>query len=245
MFPIDILVRAALETTKISIPTIIDGLRGHVDPRVCDRRLDSWSRRLIEQAGIQLVTRGSELIGAGESYIVMSNHQSHYDIPVLFQALQIPIRMVAKTELFRIPVMGGAMRASGFVELDRSNRHQAIRSLSLARERLLADGTSLWIAPEGTRSANGELGEFKRGGFHLALEANLKILAVAIDGTIRAHRARTLRVTRGQTVNVVVTPSIDPAAYGRANVRGLMEQVRRQIAGALTSASEAQTRQSA
>jgi 1-acyl-sn-glycerol-3-phosphate acyltransferase len=229
MFPFDILALAAFETAKISIPTIVDGLRGTVDPRVCDRRLDSWSRKLLEQAHVSIEATGLEHIEPGRSYIVMSNHQSHYDIPVLFQALKIPIRMVAKTELFRIPIMGPGMRASGFVELDRGNRRQAIASLGLARERLLEDHTSLWIAPEGTRSKDGQLLEFKRGGFHLAMASELPILPVTISGSIEVHRAHTSEVKKHQTVRVIVSPAIDTKNYDRKTVRELMETVRTAI----------------
>jgi 1-acyl-sn-glycerol-3-phosphate acyltransferase len=224
------LLLAGYETARISVPTIIDALQGGADPRVCDKRLDSWSRHLVQQAKITIETQGRELIERGRSYIVMSNHQSLYDIPVMFQSLQIPIRMVAKKELFRIPVMGGGMKGAGFIEIDRQNRHAAMRSLNEARERLLADQTSLWIAPEGTRSLDGRLGEFKRGGFHLALDAGLHILPATIDGSLLAHRAGSNQVNKGVTVKVTVSPSIDPASYGKQNVRELMDEVRARIA---------------
>lgn len=233
MLSLDVLALAAYETSKISIPTIVDGMRGLVDPRVCDRRLFSWARHLVAQARIRLETTGLERIEPGKSYIVMSNHQSHYDIPILFEALGIPIRMVAKTELFRIPIMGPGMRAAGFVELDRGNRRQAIQSLSSARARLIKDHISLWIAPEGTRSKDGSLQPFKRGGFHLALEAGLSILPVSISGSIDVHRAHTVEVHKGKTVRVAVSSVIDPAEYGRKGVRELMEAVRAAIAQGL------------
>ena len=108
-----VLLLAAYETAKISVPTIFDALRGGANMRVCDRRLDSWSRHLVEQAGLEIETLGREHIEPGKSYVVMSNHQSHYDIPVMFQSLGLSIRMVAKKELFRIPIMGGGMHGAG------------------------------------------------------------------------------------------------------------------------------------
>src|SRR4051794_9594774 len=108
VFSADVLVLAAYETVKICVPTIVDGLLGRVSPRVCDQRLDSWSRGLLRAAKVRVETEGHEHIVPGESYVVMSNHQSHFDVPVLFQALGIPLRMVAKRELFRIPIMGPA-----------------------------------------------------------------------------------------------------------------------------------------
>lgn len=233
MVSLDVLVFAALQTAKISIPTIWDGLRGRVDPRICDARLDGWSRCLVKQARIELAVLGKEHVQSGQSYVVMSNHQSHYDIPVLFQALGISLRMVAKKELFEIPVMGSAMRYSGFVEVDRGRHAKAVRSLNSARERLERDGTSVWIAPEGTRSKTGELGSFKRGGFHLAVDAGLPILPVAIDGSRNVLEAKGLEVHKGQRVRVTVCPPVSVANVARDRVPQLIETVRRAIAAQL------------
>jgi 1-acyl-sn-glycerol-3-phosphate acyltransferase len=196
---------------------------------VCDERLYSWSRGLLEAAKIKVETRGREHITPHASYVVMSNHQSHFDIPVVFQALGIPMRMVAKRELFGIPIMGAAMRYSGFIEVDRSRRTKAVRSLTMARERMQRDQTSVWIAPEGTRSLDGVLGKFKRGGFHMAIDAGLRILPVSVDGTLRVHRAGEKVVHKNQLVRVNVRPPIDPAAYGRERSDALVEAVRASI----------------
>ncbi len=236
MISLGVLARVSFETVKISVPTIVDGLRGRVDPRACDQRLAGWSAGLLRAARVTVVTQGRENIVEGESYVVMSNHQSHFDIPVLFKALGIPVRMVAKKELFSIPVMGVAMRYAGFVEVDRSKKAKALKSLSRARARLEADRTSVWIAPEGTRSVDGRLTEFKRGGFHMAVAAGLRILPVAIGGTVSVHRSGELVVNKDRTVRVTVCPPIDPATYGRGSVQALIEDVRASIESALEEA---------
>lgn len=236
MFSADVLALAALETAKICVPTILDGWLGRVDARVCDRRLDGWSRALLRVARVNVLTVGREHIQPGESYVVMSNHQSHFDIPVVFQALGIPLRMVAKKELFGIPVMGPAMRYSGFVEVDRARRTRAVKTLSAARERMTRDGTSVWIAPEGTRSASGELGKFKRGGFHLAIDAGLRILPVSVEGTLEIHRSGERRVHKDRTVRVNIRPPIDAPAYGRSRTDELVAATREAILAGLTSA---------
>ena len=218
MYSFGILFRAAAETVRISAPTIWDEWRGRVDPRICDARLESWASNLLAQANISVETAGREHVVPGESFVVLSNHQSHYDIPAAFAAFGPKLRMVAKTELFRIPIMGSAMRASGFVELDRSNRRQAVATLKAARERMCADGTSVWIAPEGTRSVTARLGKFKRGGFYMALDAKLRILPMAIDGTFRAHAPGSRHVNPGCQVRVTLCPPVDPREYGRGRV---------------------------
>jgi 1-acyl-sn-glycerol-3-phosphate acyltransferase len=226
VFSADVLALAAFETIKICVPTIVDGWLGRVDARVCDQRLDRWSKGLLRAARVNVLTVGREHITPGESYVIMSNHQSHFDVPVIFQALGIPVRMVAKKELFRIPIMGPAMRYSGFVEVDRARRTRAMRSLTAARDRLQQDRTSVWIAPEGTRSTTGELGRFKRGGFQLAIDAGLRILPVIVEGSCRIHRAGDRRVHKDQTVHVTVRPPIDAPTYGRARSEALIEAVR-------------------
>jgi 1-acyl-sn-glycerol-3-phosphate acyltransferase len=228
----DVLARAALETLRISVPTIVQAAQGSLTTQICDERLDSWSRNLVEQAGIRLDVRGTENLVYGEPFVVVSNHQSHYDIPVLFQALRIPLRMVAKKEIFRIPFMAGAMRAAGFVEIDRKDPASAIRTLKVAHSQL-GDAVSLWIAPEGTRSKTGHLGRFKKGGFHLAMEADMRILPVAIDGTRFALPAGGINVTRGATAYVTILPPVDPAAYGPDRMRQLIATVRASICDAL------------
>lgn len=222
--------RTMVDTLRISAPTVLEALRG--DPPnhpLYDRRLEYWSRKLIEHAGIDIEVHGREHIVQGDSYVVMSNHQSHYDIPVLFQALQVPLRMVAKKELFQVPIWGQAMRASGFVELDRGNRDKAIESLEASTEKL-SSGICVWIAPEGTRSRDGKLGPFKSGGFRLALSGGTKILPVSIRGTREVLRKGTASVYRGRKVEVWVGSPIDAPAYGLERRQELSADVRAAIA---------------
>ncbi len=230
--------RVAFATLGISVPTVIDGLRGVVSARACDARLDRWSRRLLRQAGVALDVRGKERVDPATTYVIMSNHQSYYDIPVLFQALGIPVRMVAKEELFRIPVWGRAMRDAGFIPVDRSKGRQALNRLFEARQRLEQDGTHLWIAPEGTRSPDGRLLPFKRGGFQLASVTGLPILPVSIDGSIEIHRRGSHVIHRNVTVRVTVGEAIDPKAFGRKRMDELMDTVRAAIARPLGQAAE-------
>jgi len=228
------LLRAAGVTLRISIPTLFEALFGGLTPEVCDARLDWWSKRLLGQAKVSLRISGEEHARGAGAFVVMSNHQSLYDIPALFQALPLRLRMVAKAELFRIPIWAQAMRVAGFVELDRSARERAIESLD--RAKLALDrGTSIWIAPEGTRSRDGTLGAFKHGGFHLALGAGAPILPVTIDGTRLILPAKGARVAPGAIVRVAVHPPIDPLAYGREVNDQLVQAVRNSIASGLST----------
>ncbi len=232
---VPILARIVVETLRICVPTVLEastGRGGEMD--LYDQRIDEWSRRLVGFADINLMVTGQEHVAPGEAFVVMSNHQSHYDIIVLFRALQNRMRMVAKKELFKIPVFAGAMRVAGFVEIDRHDRQRAVQALQGAIDALAA-GTSIWIAPEGTRSETGELGPFKKGGFHLALDSGARILPVTLRGTREILRPHDWRVHAGREVHVTISEPIDPKAYGKDRREELMQAVREAIARPLNA----------
>jgi 1-acyl-sn-glycerol-3-phosphate acyltransferase len=221
--------RNIYETLAISFPTMLEALAGRVTKEACDVRLDRWSANVVRNAGIRLHVTGREHMLPHETYLVMSNHQSLYDVPVLFQVIGPNLRMITKEELFRVPIFGKALAAGGFISIDRSNRMAAIRSLDGARA-LLASGTHVWIAPEGTRSRTGKLLPFKKGAFYLALEAGLPILPVTLSGTRNALPAKGLRSSPGADVRVTIHAKIDPrpyAAQGKDGRELLMNEVRR------------------
>ncbi|MEO7038374.1 MAG: lysophospholipid acyltransferase family protein [Polyangiaceae bacterium] len=228
------LLQAAYATLRISVPTIVDSMRGRLSVEVCDERLAWWSKRLLSSAQVSLRTSGLAHAESNEAFVVMSNHQSLYDIPALYQALPLRLRMVAKAELFRIPIWARAMRAAGFIELDRSARDRAIESLERARAALV-QGTSIWIAPEGTRSRDGTLGAFKLGGFHLAVAAGARILPVTVVGTNQILPAKGARVVAGAQVSVVVQAPVNPADFGGEVNDALVAAVRQSIASGLAN----------
>jgi 1-acyl-sn-glycerol-3-phosphate acyltransferase len=230
---VPLITRTIVETGKICVPTVLESALGRPgNMEIYDRRLLGWAARLVKAAEIELTVDGRENLPAGESFVVMSNHQSHYDIIVLFHALQIRVRMVAKKELYKIPVFAGAMRIAGFVEIDRANRHQAVAALKGAKAAIDA-GTSIWIAPEGTRSETGRMGSFKKGGFYMAMDSGARILPVSISGTVRVLKPHDWRIHTGLPVHVTISPPIDPKDYGRERRKDLMDVVHAAIAGPL------------
>lgn len=223
-----------IDTARISFPTVLDSMRGPVPASVTEQRLHWWSSKVLRDAEVDLEVRGKEHAGdAHEPMIVMSNHQSLYDVPVLFQALPFSFRMVAKSELFRVPIWGRAMIAAGFIRIDRSDRDQAVDSLRSTGGALLAAGTRVWIAPEGTRSKTRDLLPFKSGGFRMALDFGVRILPVAIDGTHDVIHSSNWTVHRGKKVTVTLLPPIDPRPYGIDGRKNLMRDVRCAIAASL------------
>jgi len=225
-----LITKAFYETGKISVPTLVESVRGTLNRDVLDRRLTGWAQTLLDQADMKLTLHGRKYLDADETYVVMSNHQSLYDIPTMCVAFDgRTIRMITKKELFRVPIWGAAMKASGFVSVDRSNREAAIESLKVA-EHALAGGTDIWIAPEGTRSRTGVMGSFKQGGFHLALDTGSRILPVTITGTRDALVADGAAISTGAEVNVTISPPVDPADYGQERRHELLMKVRSDIA---------------
>ncbi|MEO7112175.1 MAG: lysophospholipid acyltransferase family protein [Polyangiaceae bacterium] len=221
------------ETLAISWPTVVDAALHRVTKEECDDRLESWGKKIVTHAELELDVRGREHMAPGKTYLVMSNHQSLYDVPVLFHVIGKNIRMITKKELFRVPIFGPAMREAGFISIDRENRQSAMRSLAEAKRKMAA-GTHVWIAPEGTRSRTGELSPFKKGGFALAMDAGLTILPVTISGTRDILVAKGIRSIPGAHVTITFHEPIDATQFkGKSGREKLMVEVRAAIASAL------------
>jgi 1-acyl-sn-glycerol-3-phosphate acyltransferase len=223
----------AYETLAISVPTVVDAARGRLTKQACDERLRSWASKIVEHNAMHVEVHGRENFDPSQTYLVMSNHQSHYDVPVLFYVLGGTLRMVAKIELFTFPFFGRAMLEAGFIAIDRKSRDKAMESLREAKERM-NNGVNVWIAPEGTRSPDGRLLPFKKGGFHLALDVGVPVLPVTVQGTRQALPRGASRSRRGAHVRVTIHPAIDLTPYQNPNgVDALMADVRARIESAL------------
>jgi 1-acyl-sn-glycerol-3-phosphate acyltransferase len=220
------------QTGRTSAVTVAESLVLPPDNERYAARLRAWAQKVTTVAKIDLEVRGREHLPHGEACVVMANHQSFYDIPVLIRAVPDPMTFVAKAELFKVPVFGRAMETAGIVKVDRNNRSQSVASLHSA-VRQLQSGRHIYIAPEGTRSLDGKLGPMKSGGFRMALEAGARIVPVAIDGTRHVLPSRKLIVQTGHHVVVTICPPIDPKAYGMDRRKDLMEAVRKSLADAL------------
>ena len=220
------------QTGRTSAITVAESLLLPPDDQRYAARLREWAEKVVRAAKIDLVVRGTEHLPHGEACVVMANHQSFYDIPVLIQAIPDPMTFVAKAELFRVPVFGRAMTTAGIVRVDRKDRAQSVGSLHSAVTQLKR-GRHIYIAPEGTRSHDGALGPFKSGGFRLALEAGARIVPVTISGTRHVLPPLRLVVHTGRRVTVTVHPPVDPKEYGLERRKELTEVVRRAIAGPL------------
>jgi 1-acyl-sn-glycerol-3-phosphate acyltransferase len=183
-----------------------------------------WSRFNSYITPMRVTVTGKENIVKKQSYIVVSNHQSSYDIFVLFGWLGIDLKWVIKTELRKYPVFGYAAEKGGNIIIDRSKKKEAYRELEKARQKII-NGTSIMMLPEGTRSHTGILGEFKKGAFWMARELDLPILPVSIQGTRKILPPKTLDLFPGRAVMRVHEP-VDIRQYDEDSQDRLISDVR-------------------
>jgi 1-acyl-sn-glycerol-3-phosphate acyltransferase len=194
----------------------------HPDSPLVDRLIRTWSRAWIVPSGIDLTVEGLDHLDPDETYVVVSNHQSTLDVMVHFLALPIPLRFMAKKELYRIPVFGPAIRAIGMIKVDRSDPDVAAVNRQ-ARE-TLARRKSVIVYPEGTRSLTGEIGPFKIGAFAIAAANEVPVLPVTTEGTGEAWAKGSKRVYPA-SVRVTIGPPIS-AAGDKADASALRDRAR-------------------
>jgi 1-acyl-sn-glycerol-3-phosphate acyltransferase len=151
-----------------------------------ERVIRWWSRSWLRASGTTLTIEGRENIDTERSYVVVANHLSTLDIMVCFLAVEVPIRYLAKKELFRIPLLAQAMRAVGIIEVDRKARSAIHNSVNRQAKELIANNRSLIIYAEGTRPRDGVMKPFKKGAFTMAIASQLPVLPLSINGTYEA-----------------------------------------------------------
>lgn len=221
-------VRTLAETAKVSAPILVERARGTLKREDVDRRIRRWAKNTVDISGVEIDVCGLENIEDHRTYVVMSNHQSNYDIVAIYYAFPSTLRMVAKQEMRKLPLMGPAMEAAEFIFVDRSNNKAARRALDSARERIQS-GVNVWIAPEGTRSLSGELGPFKKGGFMLALSAGVPILPCTVTGTRDVMPIKAASIHLNKRAQVTFHPPIETSEYGLEGRDRLMADVRASI----------------
>jgi len=186
-----------------------------------------WSRIMLFAGGVKVQVEGLDNINPKEAYVFAANHQSQFDIFTLLGHLPTQFRWLAKKELFRIPLFGTAMKGAGYIPIDRSNRKQAFKSIDLAAARV-RDGTSVVIFPEGTRSLDGKLQSFKKGGFHLAIKSKRPIVPVSISGAFSILPKKGFRV-RPRLVKVFIGQPVPTEDVTPQNRDWLISEIRQRI----------------
>jgi 1-acyl-sn-glycerol-3-phosphate acyltransferase len=188
-----------------------------------------WSRINSLMTPMCVSVTGKANIDPTCSYVIVSNHQSHYDDFVLYGWLGIDFKWVMKKELRNIPALGVACDKLGHIYIDRSDKKTALHSLNEAKKKI-RDGTSVIFFAEGTRSKTGLMGDFKKGAFFMALDLGIPILPITINGTGKILPPDTVDLLPGRATMTIHRPisvegySIDTIGELMSEVRGVIEK---------------------
>ena len=194
----------------------------------------TWAKLCAWATPISVEVEGGEYAERHRSYIVASNHQSMYDILVIYGWLALDLKWVMKAELRKIPAIGIGCEKAGHIFVERRNHQQAARAINEALDRL-GDGIGILFFPEGTRSLDGQLLPFKKGAFHTAIEQQIPILPVTVTGTRQILPAKTLSLFPGRA-KMVIHPAIETAGLSHDDLEELKLRTRDAIASALPGA---------
>ena len=183
-----------------------------------------WARVILWVCGVRVKVKGLENVDINVPRIYMTNHQSYFDIFILLASLPVDFKFLLKQELMKIPLFGFAMRRARYIGIDRGDPKKAIRSMNEAAERI-KNGISVLIFPEGTRSFDGELQDYKSGGFHLAIKSGCDIVPVAIINSRNIVPKGSLKINKG-TVTLNIGKHIPLTDYSKKDMDQLKARVR-------------------
>jgi 1-acyl-sn-glycerol-3-phosphate acyltransferase len=206
------------------LSTIVDrsGDLGH-------RCARAWAWLILKTTGVRVETRGVEKLDPKQSYVLASNHQSIYDIPIVFASLPLQLRIISKDSVGKFPFLGWHLQLTGHLLIDRKNPGAGVLK---KMGRLVSGARSLIIFPEGTRSVDGTVGRFKGGTFLLGIDSGLPVVPVSIAGSRHVMRKGRLMTCPGD-VTLTVHDPIPTAGIGREGARALAERVRTIVSGSV------------
>ncbi|HEV2861178.1 MAG TPA: lysophospholipid acyltransferase family protein [Pyrinomonadaceae bacterium] len=184
----------------------------------------TWSRMIARTAGMGVRVHGAGRLREGASYVFLSTHQSYMDIPAMLGYIPAQLRIAAKREVFQIPFLGWHMRRAGHISINRGSTQEAVETLRRAA-REIEPGISVFLYPEGTRSRDGSLQPFKKGGFKFALQTGLPVVPITIVGTRRVL-PRDSFVFRPGPVDLYLDAPIPTSGLTDSDLPALMRDVR-------------------
>ena len=231
------MIRTTIQAAAIALYTLAFALASIVlliliptgDPLLWMAR--PWAWLILATFRVRIAASGADRIPKNRPCIYMSNHQSHFDVPALIRVLPGQYRILAKRELFFIPVFGWAIWLAGLIPVDRSRKERAVRSIERAAEKVRR-GRSILIFAEGTRSSDGALQPLKKGGFHIALRSGAAIVPICICGSREVLPKGGIRINPG-VIDVAILEPIETGSAGPRSIEGLMTRVRGAIEAGL------------
>jgi 1-acyl-sn-glycerol-3-phosphate acyltransferase len=217
---------AAMATVILGIPVTIAGMFSRTG-NLAFSISKLWAYIMLAASFVRTEIRNKDKILKEKSYIIISNHQSHYDIIALVTTLGIQYRWIIKKEILKLPIFGYALYASRNIFIDRSNTTSAIESINRGFDRL-PKGVSVMVFAEGTRSSDGQIHEFKKGGFVTAVRRKIPILPVTINGSRRVMRKGSFTLKPGK-IQIVIGDPIDTSSYTTDAIQDLIDKTRQTI----------------
>lgn len=188
-----------------------------------------WAKYLLLLTNVRVQVIGVDNVLRGRPQVFMVNHHSVFDIFVLLAQIPSQFRWVIKRELFKVPVFGKALRAAGYIEIDRQHHEKALKSLDVAASKI-RDGKSVMTFPEGTRSQEGAIRPFKQGIFYLAMQSGVPIVPISIIGTGDIMPKHSLQIIPQKVIMIIDKP-VDVSGYSVETRQELIAKIRETIIG--------------
>jgi len=200
------------------------GRRNRESPKI-ERTLQRWAKRFLRIPPVEMTVEGREHVEAGQRYVIVSNHISNFDIPVLFRAVPTPMRFLAKKELYKIPLFGPGMDVAGIVKVDRGSVRSTRDAITEAARETYRRGYSLMVFAEGTRSRTGEMADFHTGAVRIARDNEASLLPVVISGSFDINPPGSKLIYPG-TVHVKILPPVPSDSIEPGDIRKVTDQLR-------------------
>lgn len=191
---------------------------------------NKWSKTIMKLTGSKVKVEGIENLPEG-AVVMISNHEGDFDIPTLLASIEKPFGFISKVEVKKVPILSTWMEIMNCVFLDRSDRRKSVQSIREA-VKLLKEGHSIAIFPEGTRSKGGPIGEFKSGGFRLAKDAKVPIVPISISGTSNVFE-KNGRLVKPASIQVKILPCIPSSIFDQKDMKEVSDYVREVIINSL------------
>jgi 1-acyl-sn-glycerol-3-phosphate acyltransferase len=198
-----------------------------------------WGKTALLANRVKVKIEGTEHLNGKGPYIFMSNHQSYYDVFALLGHLPYQFKWLVKKELFSIPFLGWTMAAVGYISVDRGGTRDTVEAMNEAAQKI-REGMSVTIFPEGSRSPDGSIQPFKKGGFTLAIKSKVPIVPIAIDGSREIMPKNKFTVTSGE-IRMLMDRPIETEGYSLKDREVLMKRVRETICRNFALLSEKQS----
>jgi len=183
-----------------------------------------WAKTILWVCGVRLDVQGTENVDSNLPAVYVSNHQSAFDIFTILAGVPVPFKFLLKKELMRIPFLGWAMKRARYISIDRGNHRKALKSMREASDRI-RNGASILVFAEGTRSEDGNIKSFKKGGFHLAVEAESNVVPIAINGSRNILLKGSFKIGKG-VIKMNIGAPISAKGYSRKTMEPLIETTR-------------------